>query len=169
MSHGNIVFDLVKIGNINNVNFVDNYVSVNFYYDINIEDLEFLFIDIYNEFIPFKILKIEEKGNKIDLILKDIDLLKSFKTVKFKVYIEKNKFNDIIIDENDVNINNFDVFDRDNIYCGYVSNVYDYPGNRCLEVCKDDIKKLLPFIDNFVINVDIKNCRIIINSIKDLT
>jgi len=161
--------DFVKIGNITNIDFNNNTILVNFYYDININDLKYLFFDIYEEFIPFKIIKVEEKNNKLIFTVKDIDLLKSFKTVKFKIYIEKNKFNDIIENEEDVNIINFEVFDKDNNYCGYVSNVFDYPGNKCIEICKEDIKKLLPFIDEFVININIKNSKIIIKNINDLT
>lgn len=161
--------DLVKIGNITNINFNEEYISVNFYYDINIDDLKFLFLDIYNEFIPFKILKFEEQNNKLNFTIKDIDLLKSFKTVKFKIYIEKDKFNDIIENEEDVNIINFEVFDKNNNYCGYVSNVFDYPGNKCLEICRDNVKKLLPFINKFVLGLDIKNSKITINNVDDLT
>lgn len=169
MNQNIVNLDLVKIGNVTNVNFVESYFSVNFYYDINIDDLKFLFLDIYEEFIPFKILKFEEQNNKLNFTVKDIDLLKSFKTVKFKIYIEKDKFNDIIENEEDVNIINFEVFDKNNNYCGYVSNVFDYPGNKCLEICKHNVKKLLPFISKFVLDLDIKKSKITINNINDLT
>ena len=61
------------------------------------------------------------------------------------------------------------LFDKNNNYCGYVSNVFDYPGNKCLEICRDNVKKLLPFINKFVLNLDIKNSKITINNVDDLT
>ena len=169
MNQNVVNLDLVKIGNVTRVDFNDSYLSVNFYYDINVDNLKFLFLDIYEEFIPFKIIKIEEQNNRLNFIVKNIDLLKKFKTVKFKIYIEKDKFNDIIKNEEDVNIINFEVFDKNNTYCGCVSNVFDYPGNKCIEICKDNIKKLLPFIDKFVLIIDIKKSKIKINNINDLT
>ena len=95
MNQNVVNLDLVKIGNVTRVDFNDSYLSVNFYYDINVDNLKFLFLDIYEEFIPFKIIKIEEQNNRLNFIVKNIDLLKKFKTVKFKIYIEKDKFNNI--------------------------------------------------------------------------
>ena len=169
MKQSIINLDLVKIGNINNIDVNNNIISVKLYYDINIEDIKFIFLNIYEEHIPFKILKFEENNNKLNFTIKDIDLIKNFKTVRLKVYIEKEIFNNIIDDKENVNIINFEVFDKNNTYCGYISNVFDYPGNRCLEICKDNLKKLLPYIDNYVKIVDIKNNKIFINSIHDLT
>ena len=169
MKQSIINLDLVKIGNINNIDVNNNNISVKLYYDINIEDIKFIFLNIYEDHIPFKILKFEENNNKLNFTIKDIDLIKNFKTVRLKVYIEKEIFNNIIDDKENVNIINFEVFDKNNTYCGYISNVFDYPGNRCLEICKDNLKKLLPYIDNYVKIVDIKNNKIFINSIHDLT
>ena len=166
---GVLNLDLVKIGNINSIDFDNNNISVKLYYDISYKDLKFIFLNIYEEYIPFKINKIEENNNKLNFTINNVDLLKKFNSVRFKIYIEKDIFNEIIETEEDINIINFKVFDKNNMYCGYISNVYDYPGNRCLEICKDDLKKLLPYIDKYVENLDIKNSKIIIKNIEDLT
>ena len=162
-------FDLVKIGNVSNIDFKDNKILVNLYYNLDIDDIKFIFLDLYNDFVPFKILRIEDNINKLYFYIKDIDLLKDFKTVRFKIYIEKDKYNQYIEEDKDVNIINFDVFDINDIYCGKVSNVFDYPNNKCIEVCEDNVKKLIPFINNFVKVIDIKNSKIIISSNEDLT
>ena len=162
-------FDLVKIGNISNIYYSENKILVNLYYDLDIEVINFVFIDIYNDFVPFKILNIEELNNKLYFYIKDIDLLKDLKSIKLKLYIEKNKYNEYIQDEKDINIINFDVFDKNNIYCGKISNIFEYPNNKCIEIFKDNTKKLIPYIDIFIKNIDIKNNKIIITSFEDLT
>ena len=82
-------FDLVKIGNISNIYYSENKILVNLYYDLDIEVINFVFIDIYNDFVPFKILNIEELNNKLYFYIKEIDLLKDLKSIKLKLYIEK--------------------------------------------------------------------------------
>lgn len=137
--------------------------------EITLENTKFIFLSINNDLIPFEIIAQKKTKSYVEIQLNDADTILNSKLKKIDVFLENKEFNKNIIKKEDVNIFNFSVTDIKKNQCGYVSNIYSYPMNKCVEITYLAKKYLIPYTEHYIKKIDINNETITISSITDLT
>ena len=148
--------------------------DVNIYNDNDIPlvytDIEFFYIEDNNELIPYFTESIRPKKKQVLLVkLEDVDSEEqALKILKQKVYLP-NKFLPEIENINpDKLIVGFDVIDNTMGKIGTVNFVSDKTSQKLI-VVKDEKKEFfIPFHDNFVININLKNKILEVNIPQEL-
>ena len=148
--------------------------DVNIYNDNDIPlvytDIEFFYIEDNNELIPYFAESVRPKKKQVLLVkLEDVDSEEqALKILKQKVYLP-NKFLPEIENVNpDKLIVGFDVIDNTLGKIGIVNSVNDKTSQKLI-VVKDGKKEfLIPFHDNFVININLKKKILEVNIPQEL-
>ena len=137
--------------------------DVNIYNDNDIPliftNIDFLFVEINNELIPYFIDRIRHKKKKILLVkFEDVDSEEqALKILKRKVYLP-NKFLPKLVDINpDKIIVGFDITDKTLGRVGIVDFVNDKTPQKLIIVKDGEKEFFIPFHENFVINIDLEN------------
>ena len=116
-----------------------------------IENLESVFLDINDSFVPFQIIRIKShKKNVFRVQLKGINTeidAKGF--VKKSVYIH----NTVNIDNNNNIVDNFKVYNN-NEYLGVVISTINKTGQTIIEVKMSEKVVLIPLVDEFIIEIN---------------
>ena len=148
--------------------------DVNIYNDNDIPlvytDIEFFYIEDNNELIPYFAESVRPKKKQVLLVkLEDVDSEEqALKILKQKVYLP-NKFLPEIENINpDKLIVGFDVIDNTLGKIGVVDYVNDKTSQKLI-IVKDEKKEFfIPFHDNFVININLKNKILEVNIPQEL-
>ena len=137
--------------------------DVNIYNDNDIPliftNIDFLFVEINNELIPYFADRIRHKKKKILLVkFEDVDSEEqALKILKRKVYLP-NKFLPKLVDINpDKIIVGFDITDKTLGRVGIVDFVNDKTPQKLIIVKDGEKEFFIPFHENFVINIDLEN------------
>lgn len=127
-----------------------NKFNLHLNFDVNVKHIKFIFILLDNNLIPFEVVSINEEKKNIEMSINDIDTIDNLMSRKLKVFLENEKFNSILKNDEDVNIINFTVLNEVSDKLGYVSEIFNYPMNRCVEITFNSKKYLVPFNKKFV-------------------
>ena len=137
--------------------------DVNIYNDNDIPliftNIDFFFVEINNELIPYFADSVRPKKKKILLVkFEDVDSEEqALKILKRKVYLP-NKFLPKLEDINpDKIIAGFDVTDKTLGRVGMVDFVSDKTPQKLIIVKDGEKEFFIPFHENFVINIDLEN------------
>ncbi|MBT5858700.1 MAG: 16S rRNA processing protein RimM [Flavobacteriales bacterium] len=137
--------------------------DVNIYNDNDIPliftNIDFFFVEINNELIPYFADSVRPKKKKILLVkFEDVDSEEqALKILKRKVYLP-NKFLPKLEDINpDKIIVGFDVTDKTLGRVGMVDFVNDKTPQKLIIVKDGEKEFFIPFHENFVINIDLEN------------
>ena len=137
--------------------------DVNIYNDNDIPliftNIDFFFVEINNELIPYFTYRVRPKKKKILLVkFEDVDSEEqALKILKRKVYLP-NKFLPKLVDINpDKIIVGFDVIDKTLGRVGMVDFVNDKTPQKLIIVKDGEKEFFIPFHENFVINIDLEN------------
>lgn len=148
--------------------------DVNIYNDNDIPliftNIDFLFVEINNELIPYFTYRVRPKKKKILLVkFEDVDSEdQALKILNRKVYLP-NKFLPKLEDVNqDKIIVGFDVTDKTLGRVGMVDFVNDKTPQKLIIVKDGEKEFFIPFHENFVINIDLKNRILYVNIPEEL-
>jgi len=127
--------------------------------------------------VPFFISQLQEKGND-QLVVKfeTIDSLKFAEEIVGElVYISRKKGRKAQQQEEtggDIpDIIGFEIFEKDNSLVGSISAIYPYPDNLCIGVVLANGREsevLIPLNEDFIIDVDIENEKIVLDLPKGI-
>ena len=116
-----------------------------------IENLDTIFIDIDGAFVPFQIKKSKShKKNIFRLLLEGISSESEAKDLlKKSVYINK------LENQDDINniVDNFNVYNN-NEYLGIVISTINKTGQTIIEVKMKEKIVLIPFVDEFIVEIN---------------
>ena len=148
--------------------------DVNIYNDNDIPliftNIDFFFVEINNELIPYFTYRVRPKKKKILLVkFEDVDSEEqALKILKRKVYLP-NKFLPKLEDINqDKIIVGFDVIDKTLGRVGMVDFVNDKTPQKLIIVKDGEKEFFIPFHENFVINIDLENRILYVNIPEEL-
>ena len=157
--------DCISIGSIIRTHGGDGQVIVSIY-EINpddFENLEYVFLEIQEKFVPFYIESCKIKKNSAYVYFQDVNsVLKAEKICSYKMYILR-EF--LISEEDEIEHEtlNCTVFDGET-KIGIVTGIIEYPLNSVLQVTDDKNKEiLLPYSHELIIKFDINEKIIIMN------
>ena len=146
-----------------------NIIKLNLDININIRTIKFIFLSINNDLIPFKVLSLKETKKQLEITLNNIDTITDSKPKKINVFLTNDDFNKNIKEKEDANIINFYVVNKLKNNFGYVSIIYNYPMNKCIEITHNSDKYLIPYNKAFVKKINIKEKKIEIHNVENIT
>jgi 16S rRNA processing protein RimM len=166
--------EYMKIGKIVNTFGLKGELKVKSYTDFNEERFakgNIIFVkynDLYLEFIidSYRVHKNSVLISFLDK--KDINLVEKYKT--FDVFCDKANLHELDEDEYYFfELVGMDVSSDEGEYIGKVSEVIEGKAHNLLRIKRDnDETVLIPYIDNFIVNVDEENKKIVIHLIEGL-
>ena len=141
-----------------------------FYID-QIKELDSFLLKIQGSYIPFTIKAItKNKSNIFRIILDGIDsedLAKKFTGIE--IYTENNLIKSVVLEKN----NNYIFIDyviyNNNAIIGKIIDIIENENQDLLEVVFNKKRILIPLVDEFVVNIDNDNKKIIMNLPEGLT
>ena len=165
--------EYIKIGKILNTRGIKGELKIKPFTDFQIDRYKkgkSVFIFFENEYIKVEVKQYKSHKNMDLLVLKnyeDINLVEKFKGSE--IYVSSEDETTLYEDEYHLSeIIHLKVF-QDNILIGYVNDVKPYPQGDYLEILTvDEVKKLIPFRDESVINVNLETKRIEIVNMEGL-
>lgn len=97
--------------------------------------------------------------------LNSINLVEKYKSLD--IYVDENEFDDIDEDYY-FKLYNLEVFDQANKYLGRVESIYDNGRQSILKVVQANNYFYLPFVDEFIVEIDYNKKKIIVKLIDGL-
>lgn len=162
--------ETIKIGAIVNTHGLKGDLKVKSFSEFN--DIRFqsgnvVYIEYHGQMIEMEIDSFKEHKGMVLVSFKgqkDINLVEKYKGCT--LYIKKEDLHDLEEDE----VYYFDlmdcqVFDEDNHLLGKVEDIIETGANAVLRVNK---KILIPYVNDFIVDVDIENKKIIVHVMKGL-
>ena len=141
-----------------------------FYID-QIKELDSFLLKIQGSYIPFTIKAItKNKSNIFRISLDGInseDLAKKLAGVE--IYIENNLIKSEVLEKNDNYIFIGHVIYNNNSIIGKIIDIIENKNQDLFEVVVNEKRILIPIVDEFVVNIDNDNKKIIMNLPKGLT
>ncbi len=156
--------DLIKIGEIFKTHGYKGELVIKLSIDFDrLKKTELIFLEIEGNLVPFFFSGNIKSYKKTGIIVKieSIDTEEDVKELlSYSVYTSKDNILDELKDEN-TNYENFDVYNKDT-YIGKSIGFLNIPSNPVLTITTESNKEILiPFNDEFVIEIDEKNKKII--------
>ncbi|MCK9627541.1 MAG: ribosome maturation factor RimM [Bacteroidales bacterium] len=141
----------------------------------NLKEPAFIYFDGLP--VPFFILQFQERGNdQVFVKFETIDTQKFAEEIVSQiVYINRKKSRKTKPEEGAdseiPDIIGFTIFEKDNSLVGTISAIYPYPDNLCIGVMLANGREsevLIPLNEDFIIDVDIKNEKIVLDLPKGI-
>lgn len=110
-----------------------------------VEQLNSIFINFNESYVPFKIVKVKSHKKNIYRIKLE-DILSESDAKKF---IKKGIYTEKIDNTDNNNVDNFKVYNKDK-FIGIVISSYNKTGQMIIEVKMNDKLVLIPFVDDFI-------------------
>ncbi|MBI9010363.1 MAG: 16S rRNA processing protein RimM [Tenericutes bacterium] len=157
--------EYLKIGKILNTRGIRGELKIKPFTDFQTDRYKLgktIFIFFNNEYLEFVVKQYRPHKNMDLLVLKDnedINLIEKFKGCEIFVPADE----ETTLFENEYHLSeiiDLEVF-QDDILIGHISDVKSYPQCDYLEIkTLNDVKKLIPFLDEFVLNIDLEEERV---------
>lgn len=133
-----------------------------------IENSEFVFVEIQHEQIPFFIVEFHEHSAKSAiLLLEDInDSDEASQLTGCSIYFEIKESE--VFENNKKSVIGFEVIDEEFGAIGIINDLLELPQQQILQIFQNDKEILIPFVKEFIIKTDFKNRKIKIHAPKGL-
>lgn len=151
----------IKVGKIVNTHGIKGELKVSFDdLDLFVKDMS-IFIEVKKEYIEFNLTDFRVHKNHLLIKLNDYNNIND---------VEKYKGNDVYIDreEDEVyysDLIGYTVLDANNKEYGKVENIIN---NNAHDIFVLENNKMIPYVDEFIVEIDDENTKIIINVIEGL-
>ncbi|MDI9341547.1 MAG: ribosome maturation factor RimM [Sediminibacterium sp.] len=133
--------------------------------DFDVEQVNALFLKTTSGEAPYFIENIKETGNNLAFLLETIDTVEKARTLINKPVLIDEKF---IIESEEEDFNGYKIeFSRLDI-SGTIQGIIDMPGNSLFDVAIKGKQVLLPYTDDFIVEIDNKKKRIEYNAPEGL-
>ena len=166
--------EYIKIGKIVNTFGLNGELKINSFTDFNEQRFKkgnTIYILFQNEYIAMEVLKYRVHKNMLLVSFNnylDINLVEKYKGCEIffdKTAIEPLKKGEYYFFQ----LENLEVYSEENEYLGKVIKVEESVASNLLRIKKkDETEVLVPYISNFIKEVDLKNQKIIIHTIAGL-
>jgi 16S rRNA processing protein RimM len=129
-----------------------------------------LYLSNDNGYIPIIINSYREHKNMVLITFNNFKNINDvLKYIGFNICIKKDDLPILEKGHYYLDIIGLDVYDMHNKYIGIIKDIRVVPQGGILEIKKTDGKiSLVPYVDEFVIEIDVKNKKMIINPIEGL-
>ncbi len=166
--------ELVLLGKITKIRGIKGefkILSSTYFSDLRYKKGKTIYLGINEDNLEKFTVKSHFKKENFDYVCVEevADTTTAEKYINYNVYAEKN---DIQLEKDTYffgDLENCRVFDEEDNELGFVSEVIEYPAQVTLIVTENDGKKFqVPFIEDFLVDIDIENKKIIIHLVEGM-
>lgn len=133
--------------------------------DFDVEQVNVLFLKTASGEAPYFIENIKEAGNNLAFLLETIDTVEKARELINKPVLIDEKF---ILESEEEDFNGYKIEFSGLAISGNIQGIIDMPGNSLFDVTIKGKQVLLPYTDDFIVEIDNKKKRIEYNAPEGL-